>query len=90
MITFNARRRQTVCAAQGRYSTRKADVVRLCVLSKGEDNMSFLMSSNCVFYSKAMITLYALHCETLCILPKGDEGLPRLPYFEHVYVFQLR
>ena len=90
MITFNARRRHTVSAAQGRYSTTKADLVRSYVLSKGDDNISFLTSSTCVFYSRAMITLYALHCATLCMLPKGDEGLPRLPYFEHVYVFQLR
>ena len=78
MITFNTRRRQTVCAAQGRYNTTKAGVVRLCVMSKGDDNMSFLTLSNCVSYSRVMITLYARHCATIHMLPKGDEILPRL------------
>ena len=71
MITFNTRRRQTVCAAQGRYSTTKADLVRSYVLSKGDDNISFLTSSNCVFYPRVIITLYAQHRATLCMLIKG-------------------
>ena len=78
MITFNARRRHTVSAAQGRYSTTKADLVRSYVLSKGDDNISFLTSSNCVFYQRALITLYARQRATLCMLSKGDEFLQRL------------
>ena len=94
MMACHARRRSTVCAAQRRWWHATPDVVRPCVLPKGDDGMPRPTSFNCVCCPKAVMACHARHRSTVCaaqrrcwhatldtvrpcVLPKGDDGMPR-------------
>ena len=51
-------------------------IVWPCVHSKGEDNISCLRSSKRVSYPREMMASHTWRCFTLCILFKGDNGMP--------------
>ena len=81
---------------KGDYKISKAEVVRLCVLPKGDYIISFLTSSNRVFYPWAMITFHdhvcfprAMNAFTpdvvrLCVLYKGHDCMPHPMIYHHV------
>ena len=67
----------TVCAVQGRRCHATPDIVRPCVLSKGEDVMPCLMSSDCVCCPKAMMSCHARRCRP-CVRSKGGDVMPHV------------
>ena len=50
--------------SKGDYSIAKADIVRSCGLSKGDDIISFLTSFDHVFYPRTMIIFH----DDICFL----------------------
>ena len=57
------------------------DIVRPCVLPKGDDVMPRPMSSDRMCSLKAMMACHARPC----VLSKGDDGMQRLTSFESVF-----
>ena len=66
MMACRARRCSTVCAAQRRCLHATPDVVRLCVLPKGDDGMPRPTSFDSVCFPKAMMACHARRCLTVC------------------------
>ena len=100
MMACHARRRPTVYAVKGRRWHATPDVVRPCVLQKGEDGMPRQTPFDRVC-PKAMMACHARRRSTVCaaqrrwwhatpdvvrpcVLPKGDDGMPRPTSLERV------
>ena len=84
IMAFNARRHPTVCAAKGDDSISTPKIIWPCVHSKGEDNISCLMCSDCVFFTRAMMASHTRRHFTLCTLFKGDNSMPCLIFSDRV------
>ena len=84
-MSCHTRCRPTMYATQVQWWHATSDVIPLCVLHKGDENMSRPMSSDRVCFPKEMMTCHARHCPT-CVLPKGDDGMPCRTCFSH-FVF---
>ena len=66
----------TVCAVQKRLWHATPDVVRPCVLPKGDDGMPRPTSSDRVCCPKAAMSCHARRCRP-CVLSKGGDVMPR-------------
>ena len=62
MITFTPVVVRLCMVPKVYYSIVKADVVRSCGLSKGDDIILFVTSSKHVFYTRVIITFYDHVC----------------------------
>ena len=86
MMTFNARRRSTVCYAKGDDSIAIHNIVRWGVHSMVDDNMARSTLSNCECCPRAMMVCHARCYSTLSMLFKGDDGLPRQTSFDRMFL----
>ena len=70
----HSRLHPTTCAAQWPCRHVTPDVVRSCVLSKGDDKLPHQTLSDYVYSPKEMM---ACHVDViqLCVLPKGDDTI---------------
>ncbi|TMW81890.1 hypothetical protein EJD97_007457 [Solanum chilense] len=75
-MACHARRRPSVCAAKGPCWHVKPNVVRPCVLSKGNDGIKYPTSSDRVCCTRVMVTCH-IDVVPPCVLLKGDIALPR-------------
>ncbi len=66
MMAWHTRRRSTVCAAQRQWRHATADVVRPCVLQKGDDCMPCPTTSDRLCCPRAMMACHALRRPTVC------------------------
>ena len=71
-------------AVQGRLCHAISDVVRLCVLSKGDDFMTRSISSDCVCCPRAVMSCHARRCRVF-MLSKGADVMPRPTSFDRVF-----
>ena len=60
---------------KGAYSIAKANIIRVCVQSKGDDNMPRPTSFKCVCCPRAMMVCHAQRYATLSVLFKGKDGM---------------
>uniref|UniRef100_A0A3Q7J7I9 Uncharacterized protein n=1 Tax=Solanum lycopersicum TaxID=4081 RepID=A0A3Q7J7I9_SOLLC len=75
MMDCHVRRQSTACAAQMPFGHATPDVFRSCVLSKGDDNLPRLMSSDCM-----CCLMYTM----ACLPSKGRTGMPRTTPYDRV------
>ena len=66
VMSCHNRRRPTVCAVQGRCFHATSDVVRPCVMPKGDDGMPSPTSSHHAYSPRAVISCQARHRLTVC------------------------
>ncbi|TMW80713.1 hypothetical protein EJD97_016250 [Solanum chilense] len=66
MMVCHDRRRLTICADQGPYRNAFPDVIRSCVLSKGDNNMPRLTSCDCGCYPRETMACDARRRSTVC------------------------
>ena len=83
MMECHARRHLIVCSIQRRWKKATADVIRSCILSKGDDDGHTLRCLTIFVVQRwwCHSSSYVVH---QCVLSKGNDGMKRPTLSDHV------